>query len=157
VTDELAALADELAATRAEFLSALESLDPGRRDDPALIGDWGARELIAHLGYWAGHAVESIHAVETGRAEEFGADRPAVDEINATVARVARQADLATVRKREAASVEALFERLRAMDPSLLGTPLPHHGLTLGQGLREDGPAHYREHAADLRSAVEDR
>ena len=157
MTDDVSALADELVAARGDFLSALESLDVGRGDERALIGEWGLRELIAHLGYWAGHAVESIHAVETGRAEEFGADRRAVDHVNATVARVARQADLPTVRKREAATIEALLERLRAMDPSLLGTALPHHGITLEQGLREDGAAHYREHTDDLRAALAGR
>ena len=68
---------------------------------------------------------------------------------NETVARVARQTNLATVRRREAASVEALLERLRGLDPSLLGTRLAAWG-SLHDGIREDGAVHYREHAADL-------
>ena len=83
-----------------------------RRSDCArrVVGEWSARELVAHLGYWAGHAVEVIHAVETGRAAEVGIGEPSVDERNETVARVARQTDLATVRKREAASAQALLD-----------------------------------------------
>jgi hypothetical protein len=69
------------------------------------------------------------------------------------VARVARQADLATVRKREAASVQAMLERLASVDPELLSALLPD-GATLAQGVREDGSEHYREHANDLRSAL---
>jgi hypothetical protein len=150
-------LVQELRLERDGFFDALSAVAPESMTTPGLIGEWSARELIAHLGYWAGHGVESIHAVESGRADEFGADRPPVDDVNATVARVARQADLATVRKREAASVEAFVERLRAMDPAMLATPLPHHGLTLEQGIREDGAAHYREHAVELRRVLGER
>jgi hypothetical protein len=152
VTNDVEALAYELTAARADFLAALEAVD---QTAPALVGDWSARELVAHLGYWAGHAVEVIHAVESGRDAE-GVDGPAVDERNETVARIARQTDLATARKREAASVQALLERLAVLDPALLSVTLPD-GATLAQGIREDGPEHYREHTADLRSAAEKR
>ena len=97
-----------------------------------------------------------IHAVETGRAAEVGIDEPSVDERNETVARVARQTDLATARKREAASAQALLDRLAGIDPSMLSQSLPD-GATLAQGIREDGSEHYREHTADLRSTVESR
>lgn len=146
-------LSDELVAERAELLALLDSLDPERLNAPALVGGWAGRELVAHLGYWAGHAVELIHAVEAGRTDEIGHDEPSVDERNETVARVARQADLATVRKREAASVQALLDRLAALDPALLATRLPD-GATLEAGIREDGAAHYREHADQLRAAM---
>ena len=150
-------LIDELTAARDAFFEALAAVAPESLTTPGLVGEWSARELIAHLGYWAGHGVEAIHAVETDRAAEFGADRPSVEEVNATVARVARETDLATVRKREAASVEAFVDRLRRMDPSVLPTPLPHHGLTLEEGIREDGAAHYDEHAAKLRAVLGER
>ena len=155
MTDEPAALADELVAARADFTAVFDALEPARLSSPRLVGDWGARELVAHLGYWAGHAVEVIHAVEEGRDAE-ALDGPAVDERNETVARIARQTDLATARKREAASAQALLERLAAIDPALLSELLPD-GATLAQGIREDGPEHYREHTADLRAAVEAR
>jgi len=147
------ALIDDLVAARAALLDAVERAGPALTA-PGPAGAWGARELVAHLGYWAGHAVETIHAVEEGRAGEVGAGLPPTDEVNDTVARVAREADLATVRKREAASVEALLERLRRMDPGLLAVLLPD-GLTLEASIREDGPDHYREHAEDLQRAPE--
>ncbi len=153
MTEDAAALAEDLVVARAEFLAAFEEAD---QTAPALVGDWSARELVAHLGYWVGHAVEVIHAVETGRASEVGIDEPSVDERNETVARVARQTDLATARKREAASVQALLDRVAGIDPALLSQSLPD-GATLAQGIREDGSEHYREHAADLRSTSEDR
>jgi len=150
MTDDVATLAAELTAARADFLEALEAVD---QTSPTLVGDWSARELVAHLGYWAGHAAEVIHAVETGRAAEAGIGDASVDDTNETVARVARQADLATVRKREAASVQALLERLATIDPALLAVPLSD-GATLAQGIREDGSEHYREHTGDLRAAI---
>jgi hypothetical protein len=149
-------LAWELESARAAFFEALAAVPAQVREKPGLVGEWGERELIAHLGYWAGHAVEAIHAAEEGRAGEFGSDRPSVEEVNSTVARVARQTDPATVRKREAASVAAFVERLGKMDPSLLTVSLPHHALTLEEGIREDGVVHYREHTEQLRRLSSD-
>ncbi len=144
-------LADELVEARADLLSALERIDPSRLNAPGLTGKWSARELVAHLGYWAGHVAEVIHAVENDRADEIGDGAGSVDERNETVARVARQADLTTVRKREAASVQALLERLADMDQTRLPERLPD-GVTLEEKIREEGALHYREHLSDLRS-----
>lgn len=151
---ERGSLVDDLRAARDDLLERLSVVRPESMTTPGLIGDWSARELIAHLGYWAGHAAEVIHAVEEGRADEVGVGEPSVDEVNETVARIARQSDLATVRKREAASVQALVERVQALDPSLLAVRLPD-GASLEQGIREDGPIHYREHLDELRAALE--
>jgi hypothetical protein len=150
-------LVEELKAERDAFFDALSAIPSESLATPGLVGEWSARELVAHLGYWAGHGVEAIHAVENGRADEFGADRPSVDEVNETVARVGRQTDLATVRRREAASIEALVQRLGRVDPAILATPLPHHGITLEEGVREDGATHYREHAEQLRQVLEEK
>ena len=114
----------------------------------------GRTTLIAHLGYWVGNAVETIHHVEDGRVEEVGRGALPTDEMNATVARIARDTDPATVRKREAASVDALLERLRRLDAGLLDVRLPD-GASLEAGIDEDAGAHYREHADDLARAFE--
>lgn len=144
-------LVDDLTAARDEFMEALGAVDPDLMTTPGIVGDWSARELIAHVGYWAGHAVEAIQAAEDNRAGQFAGAEPPIDQVNATVARVARETDLATVRKREAASFEAFVERLGRLDPSLLEARLAD-GTTLERGLREDGSDHYREHAAQLRA-----
>lgn len=149
------ALVDELRDARDAFFTALDAVSPESLTTPGLAGEWSARELIAHLGYWAGHATELIHAVEGGRSEEVGADEPPVDEVNETVARVARSTDLATVRRREAAAFEALVERLTALDPAMLGVELPD-AATLEEGIREDGAEHYREHADGLRAILDE-
>lgn len=145
------ALVRDLEAARGDVLARLDAVPPAALTSAGLVGTWSGRALIAHLGYWAGHAVEVIHAIEEGRTDEVGVDEPPTDDVNATVARVAEGTDLATVRRREAASVEALVERLHRMDPRLLDTRLPD-GATLEEAIREDGPAHYREHADGLAS-----
>jgi hypothetical protein len=122
---------------------------------PGLVGEWSARELVAHLGFWVGHATEVIHLFELGRIEEDDLGGQTVDEVNATVARIARDTPLATVRTREEASVEALVERLGTLDESLLPELLPD-GATLEQGIREDASDHYREHAEELRRGLEE-
>ena len=142
-------LARELTEARAIFMEKLDGVLAERGPDARLTGEWGARELVAHLGYWAGHAAEAIHAVEQGRGDEFELGDQEVEVRNETVARIARQASLATVRRREAASVEALIERLDSLDPELLETRLAAWG-TLHDGIREDGAIHYREHADEL-------
>jgi len=149
-------LVEELRDERDAFLRTLDAVAPESMTTPGLVGEWSARDLVAHLGYWVGHAAEVIHAVEQGRIEEVGVGEPPVDDVNATVARVARTTELATVRKREAASVEALIERLLLLDPALLGERLPD-GATLEEGIREDGAAHYREHADGLRTVLGER
>jgi len=146
-------LIDDLTAARRDLFDLLDRVSPGSMTTPGLVGEWSGRELIAHLGYWAGNAVEVIHAVEEGRADEVGQDRPPTDEVNETVARVARETEVGAVRKREAASAEALVERLRRLDPGLLTTSLPD-GATLAQGIDEDGADHYRQHAEELRRAL---
>ena len=151
--DRTGALVAELVAARDDFLAALDAVEPARLAGQSLVGEWSARELIAHLGYWSGHVVEVIQAAERGATESFGEGRPSVDDINATVARVARETDLATAQARERASVEVLVDRLRTLDPTLLDLSLPD-GATVEQRIREDGAEHYREHAYELREAI---
>jgi hypothetical protein len=150
------ALVAELTDARADLFAALDRVAPESLTTPGLIGEWSARELIAHLGYWAGHGAEVIHAVEEGRLDEAGEGEPPVDEVNETVARVARDTPLAAVHARETASFEALAERLERVDPTLLVERLPD-GETVEEAVREDGANHYREHADELSRILGER
>src|SRR4029078_1152520 len=141
----------ELQAARGEFLAALADVEPSLLTAPGLVGQWSARELIAHLGYWTGHAAEAIHHAEMGRAADFGEDEHDVDERNAIVARVAAETDLATVRQREEAAFDALVTRLERADPVWLDEKVSY-GDTLERVIQDDGPEHYREHTLDLRA-----
>ena len=153
---EIERLVEELRDERDAFFRTLDAVAPDSMTTPGLVGEWSGSDLIAHLGYWAGHAAEVIHAAEEGRIDEVGVGEPPVDEVNATVARVSRTTPLATVRRREAASVDALLERMLLLDPTLLSEHLPD-GVTLEEGIREDGASHYREHAEELRRVLGER
>ena len=146
-------VAQEAEAARGEFLDAVGALTPAQRAAKRLVGEWGLREIVAHLGYWSGHVAEALHHAEQGRAHEFGVQDAEVDDRNAVVARVAGETDMATVTKREEAAFNALLDRLRQADPAWLERTLAS-GETLGHLAREDGVDHYRDHAADLRSVA---
>ena len=149
--EQVEALLREVLAARSEFVAALADVEPSLLTAPGLVGQWSARELIAHLGYWTGHAAEAIHHAEMGRAADFGEDEHDVDERNAIVARVAAETDLATVRQREEAAFEALVTRLERADPAWLDEKVSY-GDTLERVIQDDGPEHYREHTLDLRA-----
>ena len=146
-------LVHELEAAHGSFLAVVASLDAEQVGRPRLVGEWGLREIVAHLGYWAGSAAEALHQAELGSAAAFGQGEAAVDERNEVVARVARETDLAMVRAREEAAFGALLDRVRRADPAWLeeetGT-----GETVGFVVRDDGADHYREHAAEIRVAI---
>jgi hypothetical protein len=149
--EHLQALVDDLVAARDAFNQALGDVDPPLLSAPGLVGQWSARELIAHLAYWAGHAAEAMHHAEQGRVEDFGEDEMDVDARNEVVARVAGETDLATVRQREEAAFDALLSRLKRADPAWLEERVSY-GDTQESVVRDDGADHYREHTADLRS-----
>ena len=147
----LRALADDLVTARADFLDALADVDPALLTSPGLVGEWSAREVVAHLGYWAGHAAEAIHHAEQRRLDEFDVEAPSVDERNAVVARVAGETDLATVRAREELASDALRKRILGADPEWL-IERDAEGDTLEEIIRNDGADHYREHTGDIRA-----
>lgn len=145
------ALADDLVAARTDFLDALGDVDPALLTSPGLVGEWSARELVAHMGYWSGHAAEAIHHAEQGRLDEFDVGAPSVDERNAVVARVARDTDMGTVRSREELACDALRKRILGADPEWL-SERDADGDGLEQIIRDDGADHYREHTRDIRA-----
>lgn len=149
--DELEALASELVAARDEFVAAIADVDPQLLTTPGLAGEWSAREVIAHVGYWAGHAAEAMHHAAQGRTADFGEDDMDVDERNAVVARVAAETELATVRQREQAAFDALLTAIQRADPAWLDERVAY-GDSLEQVIRDDGSDHYHEHALDLRA-----
>lgn len=144
-------LLDGLASARDDFLAALADIDPALRTTPGLVGDWSARDLLAHVGYWAGHAAESLHRAAQGELSEFGRDDLSVDDRNDVVTRVARETDYATVASREQGAYEAFMARLTAVDPESLDDR-DADGDTLEEIIAFDGGDHYREHTLDIRA-----
>jgi hypothetical protein len=145
------ALLGDLKAARDEFLAAICDIDPALRTAPGLVEEWSARELLAHVGYWSGHAAESLHRAEQGELAEFGRDELSVDERNAVVARVAAETDYATVASREEAAFDQFASRLATVDPESLAER-DADGDTLEEIIAFDGVDHYREHTLDIRA-----
>jgi mycothiol maleylpyruvate isomerase-like protein len=145
------ALLGDLKAARDEFLAAIGDIDPALRTTPGLVEEWSARELLAHVGYWSGHAAESLHRAEQGELAEFGRDELSVDDRNAVVARVAAETDYVTVASREEAAYEQFASRLAAVDPETLAER-DADGDTLEEIIAFDGVDHYREHTLDIRA-----
>jgi len=144
-------LLDGLAGARDEFLAAIADIEPALRLSPGLVGDWSARDLLAHMGYWSGHAGEALHRAEQGELSEFGRDELSVDDRNEVVTRVARETDYATVASREQAAYDAFVARLTAVDPESL-SDRDADGDTLEEIIGFDGAEHYREHTLDIRA-----
>ena len=151
ITPHVQELLDGLATARDEFLAAVADIDPALRTTPGLVGDWSARDLLAHVGYWAGHAAESLHRAEQGELHEFGRDDLSVDDRNDVVTRVARETDYATVASREQGAYEAFVARLTAVDPECLDDR-DADGDRLEEIVAFDGADHYREHTLDIRA-----
>jgi hypothetical protein len=149
--EPVAAILAELAAARADFMVAIDDVDPALLTAPGLAGEWSARELIAHLGYWSGHAAEAIHRAEGGDLGTFGEDELSVDERNEVVARVAGESTMTVVRRREQAAYDALIARLATVDPEWLDES-DADGDTLREILAYDGADHFREHTVDVRA-----
>lgn len=147
----LQALIDDLRVARNEFLAAIGDIEPALRTAPGLVGDWSARELLAHVGYWAGHAAESLHRAELGELADFGRDELSVDDRNDVVARVATETDYATAAQREEGAFEQFATRLAGVDPDSLGER-DADGDTLEEIIAFDGADHYREHTLDIRA-----
>jgi hypothetical protein len=147
-------LVHDLEAARGGLLDAIARLDAAQLNADRLIGEWGLREVIAHLGYWAGHAAEALHHAEQDRLDEFGEPEIDVEALNEVVARVARESDLRTVQAREEAAFTALVARLGRADPAWLDERVSY-GDSLGDVIRDDGADHYREHALELLDLVE--
>jgi hypothetical protein len=145
------ALMDDLRTARDEFLAAIGDVEPALRGTPGLVGEWSARELMGHVGYWAGHAAEALHRAEQDELDAFGKDELSVDERNAVVARVAAEADWATVAAREEGAYQAFAERLSRAEVERLGER-DADGDTLEEIIAFDGVDHYREHTLDIRA-----
>lgn len=148
---QVQALLDDLQVARNEFLAAIGDVDPALRTAPGLVGAWSARELLAHVGYWAGHAAESLYRAELGELSEYGRDELSVDDRNEVVARVAAETDYATVAQREQGAYEQFATRLALVESDSLGER-DADGDTLEEIIAFDGADHYREHTLDIRA-----
>lgn len=148
--ERLAELRRELADTRDELSAALADADPALLTAPGLVGEWSARELVAHLAHWNDWASTCLAAAVEGGLDDLVTDTWDVDAQNAEVAREAASMPMSAVRDREAESYERFASLLVGLDPSVLAMPTPGGG-TMEATVIENGPGHYAEHARHVR------
>ncbi|MEO8247453.1 MAG: maleylpyruvate isomerase N-terminal domain-containing protein [Chloroflexota bacterium] len=150
----MSALADlerRLAAERADFLAALAALPADATERP-VMEDWSARDLVWHVGFWADHGAHAVELALAGRGAAFDYDTDRTDAMNAAEHERGRAASLADALRREAAAYDRLTIAAARLDDTLLAQRLGN-GDTVAEVLAYDGPDHYAEHAAHLRSA----
>ncbi|HQY30653.1 MAG TPA: DinB family protein [Thermomicrobiales bacterium] len=69
------------AAIVAGTLAMAEALAPERRDQPGVVDDWSARDLLTHLAYWDGIRILRLD-VQAGRRDKMPAFVGDLDAIN---------------------------------------------------------------------------
>lgn len=150
-SERLAELSRQLDEAREELSAALADADPALLTTPGLVGEWSARELVAHLAHWGDWASTCLSAAGEGTLADLASDTWDVDAQNTDVAREVAALPMSAVREREAESYERLAERLASLDPALLGLAAPWGG-TVETVVIENGPEHYAQHAEEIRA-----
>jgi hypothetical protein len=141
----------EMHESRDSFSAALEAIDPALYDAPGLVGDWNARQLVAHLAHWNDWGSTCLEAAAGEGLEGLVTGEWDVDAQNAEVAARAEARSFEDIRDEEATSFERFAVLLGETESGLLERAAPWGG-TVETIVRENGPAHYAEHAAQLRS-----
>lgn len=149
--ERIARLLAELDAARAELSAALEDADPALLTAPGLLGEWSARELVAHLAHWDDWGSTCLAAASEGGLGALASDTWDVDVQNREVAREVASLSMSAVCDREASSYERFVQWLAALEPSVLDVAAPWGG-TVETIVRENGADHYAEHSAHLRA-----
>ncbi len=142
-------LVEMLTATCAAERDVFGMLEPAVRDAPRLIGEWSAKDVLAHLAAW--RAIEA-HRLETGWDRQSGEDAAgssglaeSEDEANARIQ--AQRADWPweQVVSEAEASIDALVASIR-------GTPAEtlRKSERLVAGIGSNGANHAIGHLADV-------
>lgn len=149
--DRRDALLSELERERATFRLALADVDPDLATTPGLVEQWSARDLVAHVAFWSDHGAAALALAASGRGAEFDYDTARTDAMNADVFREAAGLTPAEAADRESEAFGRFRDTLADLDPGLLDLAFGN-GHTVEQVVRYDGPDHYAEHTAHLRS-----
>lgn len=148
--DRIAELVGGLDAAREDLSAALAAADPALLTTPGLVGEWSARELVAHLAHWDDWASTCLEALGADGLEALVTGEWDVDAQNAAVAAEVASLSMSAVRDREAESYERFAGLLADLDPPQLTLPAPWGG-TVEAIVLENGAEHYSEHAAHIR------
>ncbi|HSK94610.1 MAG TPA: maleylpyruvate isomerase N-terminal domain-containing protein [Candidatus Angelobacter sp.] len=144
-------LLEALDAAREDFLDALAAVDADLVTVPGVVEDWSVRDVVVHVAAWADHASAALDLATGGRGDAFDYDDTQTDAMNERILAEGRAVAPAAALAREEESFAAFRDRVARLDPGLLELRLGN-GDIVEEVIRYDGPDHYAEHTAHLRS-----
>jgi len=144
-------LVTELQAAREAFAGAVADVDPDLFTAPGLVGDWSARDLVAHVAFWCDHGGDALELAASGKGGDFDYDSSQTDAINEEVFAGSSTLTPMEAYEREQVAFERFRDALSELDPALLDLTLGN-GDTVEAVVRYDGPDHYAEHTEHLRA-----
>jgi hypothetical protein len=115
--------------------------------EPGLVGDWSAKDILAHVTTWEEEALKYLPLIiEGGRPPRY-ATFGGIDAFNARMREQKRDLSLAEVRRQLDETHRRLVEFVRSVpDDQLAGET------RFRRRLRLDTYSHYREHAEAIRA-----
>ena len=137
---------NEIDAAWEAFHASYAGLDDGQLLIPGVCGDWSVRDLIAHVTWWDGEAIEHLPQVLAGQCPPKYSDvYRGIDAFNAQMTERDAGLSLEEVRERAQSTHANLIALVAGVDPALL-TPQSR----FRHRLRLDTFGHYPIHTADI-------
>jgi hypothetical protein len=138
-------LLHETEAAYRELREAVDGVPDARMTEPWL-GSWGAREILVHISGWHREMIPALRRIAKGEAPyPDGVSYDDFDAWNARFVEAGRGVKLADVRAELAASHHDFVAAASALTDEHLAPGGAGRDLVTGIG-----PAHYREHAAQI-------
>jgi hypothetical protein len=128
-----------------EFQAAISGMDEAELIAPDRIGEWSAKDLVAHIGRWLDAAVTVIENRLAGRPR--GETYDDYESWNARWAEEDRYLTVEQARQR----CEAAYSRLRGVISDL---PAERWDKVVRGWVQGSGVEHLEEHLADLRGGA---
>jgi hypothetical protein len=139
-------LLSEAEAAYTELREAADSV-PDARMTETWLGSWGAREILVHISGWHREMIPAFQRLARGQAPiPEGVSYDDFDAWNVRFVEARRDAKVADVRAELAASHHDFVAAASALADEHLAPGGAAHELFTGAG-----PAHYREHAGQIR------
>ena len=131
---------ERVEASWANLVEAIEGIPEERIDEPGVAGEWSVKDVLGHLAYWDGEAIEGVERSLNGDSESSGDDGDDFEVTNQREQAVRSGRSVAKARQELFGTHDRLLAALRqhpTIDPNEIAG---------------DTFEHYDEHAADIRA-----
>ena len=137
----------EAEAAYTELREAVDGV-PDARMGETWLGSWGAREILVHISGWHREMIPALQRIAKGEAPyPDGVSYDDFDAWNARFVEAKRGVKVADVRAELAASHQDFVAAASTLNDEHLAPGGAARDLVVGVG-----PAHYREHAAQIQA-----